>query len=216
MSNNGADPMWTHTPTLEARGVALRPLRSEDAAAILDASADGELWTLFYTAAPGPHSLDAWMARAAQEHDAGRSLPFAVLRDGKIVGSTRMMRMNPRHRRLEIGTTFYAASVQRTYVNTQAKRLLLEYAFERLDCLSVQFRTDWFNQASRRAIERLGAKQDGVLRNHTVMEDGRVRDTVCYSIIANEWPGVRQHLDFLLRAAGPKDEDREPDRPNTI
>lgn len=210
MSDNGADPMWTQVPTLEARGVALRPLRPEDAAAILDASADGELWTLFYTAAPGPHSLDAWMARAAQEHEAGRSLPFAVLRDGKIVGSTRMMRMNARHRRLEIGTTFYAASVQRTYVNTQAKRLLLEYAFERLDCLSVQFRTDWFNQASRRAIERLGAKQDGVLRNHTVMEDGRVRDTVCYSITANEWPGVRQHLDFLLRAAHPSDAGPDP------
>jgi RimJ/RimL family protein N-acetyltransferase len=195
MSNNGADPMWTHTPTLEARGVALRPLRSEDAAAILDASADGELWTLFYTAAPGPHSLDAWMARAAQEHDAGRSLPFAVLRDGKIVGSTRMMRMNPRHRRLEIGTTFYAASVQRTYVNTQAKRLLLEYAFERLDCLSVQFRTDWFNPAPSRTacsgIIRSWRTAASGIRSATASSrtSGRASDSISTSCCAP--PGRR-------------------------
>lgn len=178
----------------------MRPLRSDDAAAILQASSDGELWNLFFTAAPGPNTLDEWMARAADERHGGRSLPFAVLLDGNIVGSTRMMRMNEHHRRLEIGTTFYARSTQRSGLNTQVKRLLLGYAFDQLGCLSIQLRTDWFNRASRMAIERLGAKLDGVLRNHTVMGDGRVRDTVCYSIIANEWPGVRQNLDFLLDA----------------
>jgi RimJ/RimL family protein N-acetyltransferase len=191
---------------LSAGNVELRPLRSEDAPAILRASVDGELWTLFYTTAPGPHTIEAWMERAAQERAAGRSIPFAVLRNGEIVGSTRFMRMNPQHRRVEIGNTFYGASSQRTGVNTRSKRLLLEYAFEGLDCLSVQLRTDWFNHASRNAIERLGAKLDGVLRNHTIMPDGRVRDTVCYSITANEWPGVRQHLDFRL-------ENRDPARP---
>lgn len=190
---------WTDCPSLRSGRVELRPLRPADSADILRASSDGELWNLFYTAAPGPHTLAGWMARAAQEREAGRSFPFAVLLDGKVVGSTRMMRMNEHHRRLEIGTTFYAASTQRTGLNTQAKRLLLEHAFDQMDCLSVQLRTDWFNRASRAAIERLGARLDGVLRNHTIMADGRVRDTVCYSIIASEWPGVRQHLDFLLR-----------------
>lgn len=198
MSNEGPAPSWTHSPQLRAGGIELRALQSDDASAVLEASADGALWSLFYTAAPGPDTIDAWMARAEQERHAGRSLPFAVLLNGKIVGSTRLMRLNERHRRLEIGTTFYAASTQRTGVNTLTKRLLLGYAFDQLGCLSVQFRTDWFNRASRTAIERIGAKLDGVLRNHTIMDDGRVRDTVCYSITANEWPGVKQHLDFLL------------------
>lgn len=198
MTTNSDTTLWTDPPVLRAGNIELRPLLPDDIAAILEASSDGELWKLFYTAAPGPHTVTAWMARAAQEQNSGRSFPFAVIHEGKIVGSTRMMRMNERNRRLEIGTTFYAQSSQRTGVNTQAKRLLLEYAFERLDCLCVQFRTDWFNRPSRAAIERLGAKLDGVLRNHTIMDDGRVRDTVCYSITASEWPGVKQHLDFLL------------------
>jgi len=189
---------WRETPTLQAGDLILRPLEASDRAAILAASADGELWTLFYTAAPGPDTIDAWMERAEQEKRVGRSLPFAVVQHGRIIGSTRFMRMNETHRRVEIGTTFYAASAQRTGVNTQAKRLLLAHAFEQLNCLCVQFRTDWFNRPSRTAIERLGAKLDGVLRNHTIMADGRVRDTVSYSIIANEWPGVKQHLDFSL------------------
>jgi RimJ/RimL family protein N-acetyltransferase len=149
--------------------------------------------------APGPETIDAWMAAAAREQSFGRALPFAVLDpSGKLVGSTRYMRMNPAHRRVEIGTTFYSASVQRTPLNTEAKRMLLAHAFETMGCVCVQFRTDWFNRPSRRGIERLGAKMDGVLRNHTMMADGRVRDTVSYSIIDGEWPGVRQNLDFLL------------------
>lgn len=193
------DSLWTEPPTLEGGALVLRPLVPEDGPNLLTAATDGALWTLFYTAAPGPDTIDAWIARAMQEKAAARSLPLAVIHDGRLVGSTRFMRLNPAHRRLEIGTTFFAASVQRTGVNTHTKRLMLAYAFDRLGCLCVQFRTDWFNRSSRAAIERLGAKQDGVLRNHTIMPDGRVRDTVCYSILASEWPGVKQNLDFLMR-----------------
>lgn len=192
------DSLWTVTPTLEAGPLILRPLVTEDEPALLAAAADGALWTLFYTAAPGPETISAWMTRAMQEQTAARSLPLVVVYEGQVVGSTRFMRLNPAHRRLEIGTTFFAASFQRTGVNTQTKLLMLTYAFERLGCLCVQFRTDWFNRTSRNAIERLGAKQDGVLRGHTIMADGRVRDTVCYSILAGEWPGVEQNLKHLL------------------
>jgi len=142
------------------------------------------------------------MQRALQEKAAGRSQPLAVVLDGRIVGSTRFMRMNPAHRRLEIGTTFYARSVRRTGVNTRVKRLMLAYAFGELDCVCVQLRTDWFNRPSRTAIERLGARCDGVLRNHVIMADGRVRDTVCYSITDGDWPGVRQNLEMLERRGG--------------
>lgn len=191
--------VWSETPTLAGRHVTLRPLEPSDRDAVLAAASDGKLWELFYTAAPGPDTVDAWMERAAVERGQGRSLPFAVLdAAGELVGSTRFMRINPAHRRLEIGTTFYAQRVQRTPLNTEAKRLLLAHAFEAMECLCVQLRTDWFNRASRRAIERLGAKQDGVLRNHMVAPDGRGRDTVVYSITANEWAGVKRNLDFLL------------------
>lgn len=191
--------LWTEAPTLSGRHVTLRPLAAEDREAILAASADGRIWDYFYTAAPGPDTIDTWMARAEQDRSHGRAMPFAVLDpSGKVVGSTRYMRMNQAHRRLEIGTTFYAKSVQRTPLNTEAKRLLLAHAFENMGCVCVQLRTDWFNRQSRTAIERLGAKLDGVLRNHTTMADGRVRDTVVYSIIAGEWPGVKANLEFLL------------------
>ena len=194
---------WDETPTLAGRHVALRPLVPEDRDAILAAASDGRLWELFYTAVPGPDTIDAWIERAFREKSHGRALPFAVTApDGRVIGSTRYMRMNPAHRRLEIGTTFYAASVQRSGVNTEAKLLLLAHAFEAMGCVCVQFRTDWFNHASRRAIERLGAKPDGVLRNHNITPDGRMRDTMVYSILASEWPGVKANLEFKLRRAG--------------
>ncbi len=193
---------WSAVPTLKGRHVTLRPLEASDRDAILEASSDGKLWELFYTAVPGPTTVDSWMERAATEQAQGRSLPFAVLdSSGTVVGSTRFMRMNPSHRRLEIGTTFYAARVQRTPLNTEAKRLLLGHAFDAMGCVCVQLRTDWFNRPSRRAIERLGARQDGVLRNHNITPDGRVRDTVVYSIVEGEWPGVRRNLDFMLSRA---------------
>ena len=194
---------WGEVPVLAGRHVMLRPLAREDRDAILKAASDGRLWELFFTAVPGPETIDAWMERAFLDRSHGRALPFAVTApDGRVIGSTRYMRINPAHRRLEIGTTFYAASVQRSGVNTEAKLLLLRHAFDVMGCMCVQFRTDWFNHASRRAIERLGAKQDGVLRNHNMTADGRIRDTVVYSIIANEWPGVRANLEFKLARAG--------------
>lgn len=196
---------WQQTPTLVGRHVTLRPLERVDRDALVAASSEDRAFELFYTVVPGPQTIDAWIDKAFRDKDHGRALPFTVERpDGRVVGSTRYMRMSPDHRRLEIGTTFYAASTRRTGLNTEAKLLLLTHAFEKLDCTCVQFRTDWFNHASQAAIERLGAKRDGVLRNHSIMADGRVRDTVCYSIIAGEWPGVRANLrHFLARHEGP-------------
>ena len=189
---------WTEQPTLSGRHVTLRPLVLGDREALVAAAADGAITDLFFTNVSGLTDADAFMAAIFKECDFGRAMPFAVVTpDGKLVGLTRYMRMSAAHRRLEIGGTFYARSVQRTGVNTQAKLLLLGHAFEQMDCNVVQIRTDWFNKRSQAAIERLGAKRDGVLRNHQVM-DGRIRDLVVYSIIASEWPGVRQNLRFLL------------------
>jgi RimJ/RimL family protein N-acetyltransferase len=173
-----------------------------DRDAIVAAASDGKLWELFYTAVPSEATIDAYLDTAAREAGYGRAMPFVVLDTaGKLVGCTRYMRMNKAARRLEIGTTFYAKSVQRSPVNSAAKLLLLTHAFDVMEASCVQLRTDHFNQASQRAIERLGAKRDGVLRNHSIV-DGRVRDTVCYSIIANEWPGVRRNLEFKLSRGG--------------
>ena len=142
---------------------------------------------------------DAFLTRAFAEQDGGRSLVFAVLdSNGEVVGTTKFMRMNEAHRRVEIGGTFYATRVQRTGVNTEAKLLLLTHAFDALDCQCVQLRTDSFNRRSQAAIERLGASRDGMLRGHQIMPDGRLRDSVVYSILDREWPAVRQNLRSLL------------------
>lgn len=189
---------WTEQPTLGGRHVTLRPLAPADRDALVAAASDGALTELFFTNVAGLNDPDTFVAALFRERDAGRGMPFAVTTpDGALVGLTRYMRMNAGHRRLEIGGTFYARSVQRSGVNTEAKLLLLGHAFEAMGCNAVQLRTDWFNRRSQAAIERLGAKRDGVLRNHQVM-DGRLRDIVVYSIIAGEWPGVRRNLRFLL------------------
>jgi RimJ/RimL family protein N-acetyltransferase len=173
-----------------------------DRDAIVAAATDGKLWELFYTGVPSEATIDAYLDTAEREAGHGRAMPFVVLNAlGKLVGCTRYMRMNKTARRLEIGTTFYAKSAQRSPVNSAAKLLLLTHAFEVMDALCVQLRTDHFNHASQRAIEQLGAKKDGLLRNHSIV-DGRVRDTVCYSIIANEWPGVKRNLEFKLSREG--------------
>ncbi|OJU19974.1 MULTISPECIES: GNAT family protein [unclassified Sphingomonas] len=190
--------VWRDAPTLRGRHVTLRPLTLEDRDAVVAAAADGGLTELFFTNVSGLADPDKFLAAAFRERDYGRAMPFAVeTPDGRVVGLTRLMRMHEQHRRVEIGGTFYARSVQRTGVNTEAKKLLLTHAFEVLGCNVVQIRTDWFNRNSQRAIERLGAKRDGVLRAHQML-DGRVRDLVVYSIIACEWPGVRVNLEHLL------------------
>ncbi|MEO6217413.1 MAG: GNAT family protein [Sphingomonas sp.] len=190
---------WRETPTLIGRHVTLRPLVKEDRGALLEAMADGDLASLFYTFVPTPETVDAWFDKVFAERDAERVLPFAVIAaDGRLSGTTRFMRMSEADKRLEIGGTLYAKSVQRTGLNTEAKRLLLGHAFEALGCRCVQIRTGWHNRPSRAAIERLGAKLDGVLRNHKIMPDGHFRDTVVYSIITDEWPGVRANLDLLM------------------
>ncbi|WRH76486.1 MAG: GNAT family protein [Sphingobium sp.] len=190
---------WTDQPVLEGRHILLRPMVRSDGPAIVDAASDGKLWELFYTVVPGPESINAYLDRAEREQGWGRIMPFAVIEkaSGNLVGATRYMRMNAPHRRLEIGTTFYASRVQRSPINSEAKLLLLTHAFESMNCVCVQFRTDHFNFASQRAIERLGAKRDGLIRNHQII-DGRVRDTLLYSILANEWEGVKRNLQMRL------------------
>jgi len=187
------------TPTLRGRHVALEPLAYEHAPALAEAAADGELWRLWYTMVPSRDTAAAYVETAIEQRNAGTSLPF-VVRDaaGAVVGSTRYCNIAAAHRRVEIGYTWYARRVQRTALNTEAKRLLLAHAFEAMRCVCVQLCTHWFNHASRAAIARLGAKQDGVLRNHMIMPDGTLRDTVVFSILDSEWPNVRRQLDFRL------------------
>ena len=189
---------WRDTPTLTGEHVTLRPLLRSDRDAIIAAFASG-LEYAFATVVPGEATIGGWYAKLEAEHAASRALPFTVLdASGVVAGVTRFMRMAPAHRRLEIGGTVYARRVQRTGLNTQAKRLLLGHAFEAMDAQCVQLRTGWYNRQSRAAIERLGARLDGVLRGHMMMPDGHVRDTVVYSILAHEWSGVRLNLDRQL------------------
>jgi len=185
---------------LRGRHVTLEPLAREHESALRDAAHDGELWELWYTSVPAPDKVDAWLGIALDMRERLGAMPFAV-RDnasGAIVGSTRYFNVDAANRRLEIGHTWYAKRAQRTPINTECKVLLLTHAFEALRCIAVEFRTHWFNHASRTAIARLGAKQDGVLRNHQLMPDGSRRDTVVFSILDSEWPAVKMHLRFLL------------------
>ncbi len=186
--------------TLTGTHVELVPLSSEHADDLVAAVRDGELWRLWYTAIPAPDRMAAEIARRLALQAAGSMLPFTVLDGpgGRVVGMTTFMNIDAAAPRVEIGSTWYAARVQRSALNTEAKRLLLAHAFETLGCLAVEFRTHFFNHASRRAIERLGAKLDGVLRNHTRVADGTLRDTCVYSITQSEWPTVRSHLTWQL------------------
>lgn len=191
-------PAWRAVPTLVGRHVTLRPLDRADRAALLAAFGDG-LDHVFATVVPDAATIDGWYDAIEAQQAAGRALPFTVLdAAGRVSGTTRFMRMNQGHARVEIGGTLYARRVQRTALNTEAKRLLLDHAFGVLGCQCVQFRTNWHNRASRAAIERLGARMDGVLRGHMVTANGEVRDSVVYSILSHEWPQVRRNLDYLL------------------
>lgn len=185
--------------TLEGKHGSLEPLALEHAAALGKAAQDGELWRLWYTGVPTPEGAEAYVKTALDWRERLDAMPF-VIRDaaGEIVGCTRYFNVDTVNRRVEIGHTWYAKRVQRTPLNTECKLLLLTHAFEALRCIAVEFRTHWFNHASRAAIARLGAKQDGVLRNHAITSDGIKRDTVVFSIIDSEWPAVRHHLRFQL------------------
>ena len=195
---------WSIPPILEGRHVALEPLQAEHAEDLLRAASDGELWNLWYTSVPGPETVRQYLARALAEREAGLAMPFLV-RDaaGEPVGSTRYFRMDPTIPSLEIGYTWYAQRVQRTALNTEAKRLLLGHAFDAMGCTVVELRTHAFNHRSRAAIERLGAHLDGILRRQMRMPDGHLRDTVVYSILDSEWPTVRRNLDYRLEHGGP-------------
>jgi RimJ/RimL family protein N-acetyltransferase len=191
---------FVESVTLAGAHATLEPLAREHAAALAAAAADGELWRLWYTGVPAPDRAAAWVDAALAMREAAGALPF-VVRDnasGQIVGSTRYFNVDAAHRRLEIGHTWYARRAQRTAINTECKLLLLTHAFDVLSCIAVEFRTDWHNFQSRRAIERLGAKQDGILRNHQIAPNGTLRDTVVFSIIASEWPTAKAHLTYQL------------------
>jgi len=190
---------WPDAVTLAGRHSSLVPLQAAHAPALADAVRDGELWRLWYTAVPTPQAMAGEIERRLGLHRAGSMLPFTVLdATGTPVGMTTYMNIDAVHRRVEIGSTWYASRVQRTPLNTECKRLLLGHAFETLDCIAVEFRTHRFNTQSRRAIERLGAQLDGLLRNHQRAANGSLRDTAVYSITAAEWPTVRAHLDWQL------------------
>jgi RimJ/RimL family protein N-acetyltransferase len=190
---------WLEPVTLRGAYARLEPLSHDQSGGLTEAVRDGELWKLWYTAVPSPEGMAKEIDRRLGLQATGSMLPFTVFdADGKIAGMTTYMNVDAANRRVEIGSTWYAKRVQRSAVNTQCKLLLLTHAFEKLDCIAVEFRTHFFNHQSRRGIERLGAKQDGILRNHIVAPNGTLRDTVVFSIIAGEWPTVKAHLNYQL------------------
>ncbi|SAK52514.1 GNAT family N-acetyltransferase [Caballeronia ptereochthonis] len=188
--------MSEHQPTLTGERVQLRPLQREDRAALLDAAADGELWNLSVTVVPNEDTIDRYIDTALAGRDAGAVMPFVIVRlhDGRVVGSTRFWKIDRVNRKLEIGHTWLAASAQRTGINAEAKALLLAHAFETMHCVRVQFTTDELNEKSRAAILGIGAKQEGVVRHERIMPDGRKRNSVRFSIIDDEWPGIKAML----------------------
>ncbi len=191
--------MWPQPITLCGTHAKLTPLSYAHLPALQKAATTGDLHKLWYTTVPAPLDMERDIARRLELQAQGNMLPFTVMTpDGTPVGMTTFMNIDAVNKRLEIGSTWYASTVQRTGLNTEAKCMLLTYAFEVNDCIAVEFRTHFMNQQSRRAIERLGAKLDGVLRNHMVMSDGTLRDTAVYSILAHEWPAVRSNLQWRL------------------
>lgn len=186
--------------TLVGNLVTLEPLRQDHHDGLVDAARDGELWRLWYTSVPRAQDMRQEIDRRLGLQAAGSMLPFTARRNdtGRVIGMTTYMHADPVNRRLEIGSTWNAVSAQRTGTNTESKLLLLAHAFDDLGCIAVEFRTHWMNQQSRSAISRLGAKQDGVLRNHERLPDGSLRDTVVFSIIEPEWPSVRNELERRL------------------
>jgi len=192
-----ADPI-----TLTGRHAILEPLASSHVEGLKSAAADGELWRLWYTSVVEPERMADEIERRLALQRAGSMVPFAVIDPSTddVVGMTTFMNIDAKHRHVEIGSTWYAKRVQRTALNTECKLMLLGHAFDAWKCIAVEFRTHWMNHQSRDAIARLGAKQDGVLRNHQIAPDGSYRDTVCFSIIESEWPAVKRHLQHRLES----------------
>jgi RimJ/RimL family protein N-acetyltransferase len=191
---------WLQPVVLQGSRASLVPLDRGHANDLAESLQDGELWKLWYTTIPTPDKLGDFIDQRLAGQAKGALLPFAVLDSatGKAVGMTNYLNIEPDHRRVEIGGTWYRRSVQRSPVNTECKLLLLGHAFDTLRCMAVEFRTHFFNHQSRRGIERLGAKLDGVLRNHQIASNGSLRDTCVYSIIASEWPTVKAHLTWQM------------------
>jgi RimJ/RimL family protein N-acetyltransferase len=191
---------WIEPVTLTGTKIVLEPLSPEHKDGLIEAVKDGELWKLWYTFISPPEKMEEYITKALNNREKAGEMPFVVREkeSGKIIGSTRYMNVDNHNHRVEIGSTWYANSYQRTAVNTECKYLLLSHAFEKLDAIAVELRTHWHNHKSRAAIARLGAKQDGVLRNHLKSPDGVYRDTVVFSIINLEWPAVKQSLEFKL------------------
>ncbi|ANI53661.1 GNAT family N-acetyltransferase [Pseudomonas sp. DR 5-09] len=190
--------------TLQGQGIILRPLQYADADALLRAAADGELWNLTVTVVPSATTVDAYLKKALDGREAGTVMPFVIVlkETGEVIGSTRFWKIDPLNRKLEIGSSWISARFQKTFVNTEAKYLMLCHAFEVLDCVRVQFTTDENNQKSRNAILRLGAQQEGIVRHERIMPDGRKRNSVRFSIIDDEWPQVRLKLERKLADYG--------------
>jgi len=197
--------IWPAYKTLKGDTVRLELLCQDHASDLMAAAADGDLHKLWYTMIPSAEGITAEIERRKALRAAGSMLPFAIIeqKSGQAVGMTTYMNIDEAHLRVEIGSTWYRKSVQATALNTECKWLMLGHAFEILGCNVVEFRTHFINQQSRRAIERLGAKLDGILRNNMIMADGSLRDTAVYSIIASEWPMVRAHLRWQIEKPRP-------------
>jgi N-acetyltransferase len=196
---------YTAPISLDGQGVSLVPLSHSQHADLIEAVKDGELWTLWYTSIPAPDQMTGEIARRLELQRQGTMLPFAVIEKStnQAVGMTTLMNIDAGNRHVEIGSTWYRKRVQRSGVNTECKLLLLSYAFEQLQCIAVEFRTHFFNRQSRAGIERLGAKLDGVLRQHQLGRHGTLRDTCVYSIVDREWPTVKTHLEYQLKKPRP-------------
>jgi RimJ/RimL family protein N-acetyltransferase len=191
--------------TLQGDYAILEPLAQSHHDDLVEAVKDGELWNLWYTSIPKPEDMAREIDRRLGLQAKGAMLPFAVIApgSGRAVGMTTYMNIDAANRRVEIGSTWYRKAVQRSALNTECKLMLLQHAFEALDCIAVEFRTHILNRQSRRGIERLGAKLDGILRSHQIMPNGTLRDTCVYSIVASEWPTVKTHLAYELDRAHP-------------
>jgi N-acetyltransferase len=191
---------WLQPTTLRGSYATLEPLSQNHHDDLVEAVNDGELWKLWYTSIPEPVKVGSEIERRLELQTRGSMLPFAIIENSsqQAVGMTTYMNVDSTNRRVEIGSTWYRKRVQRSAINSECKLMLLTHAFENLDCIAVEFRTHFLNQQSRRGIERLGAKLDGILRSHMIGQNGTLRDTCVYSIIATEWPTIKTHLEWCM------------------